>query len=114
MKKTNTQYRLLSSDSAEKNKSLRGAWESLRPLLAGEQRNLVFALSAVIVSSATNLLSPILIARVVDTAIATHNFGLVVRYSSVLLVVFLVGLGASYVQTIRMGTVGRRGALQDA
>ena len=107
MKPNATQYKLAATDRVTQNKSLANAWQSVRPLLANQRSNIVFALIAVLVSSAANLLAPILIARVVDVAIATHAFSLVVRYSLILLVVFLIGLGASYVQTIRMGTVGR-------
>ncbi|CAN5745466.1 ABC transporter ATP-binding protein [soil metagenome] len=83
------------------------AWKSLSPLLATEKVNIAIALVAVLISSAANLLSPVIIARVIDTALATHNFGLVLRYSALLLVVYVLGLVAQYIQTIRMGTVGR-------
>jgi ATP-binding cassette subfamily B protein len=107
MKNNNMHYRLPAASTVTSNKSLGGAWESLRPLLTGERKNLLFAIAAVLTSSAANLLSPFIIARVVDTAIATHNFVLVLQYSALLFAVFVVGLSASYVQTIRMGTVGR-------
>ncbi|MDB5189772.1 MAG: multidrug transporter [Parcubacteria group bacterium] len=87
--------------------SLGLAWASLGPLLKAEKLNISIALVAVLISSAANLLSPVIIARVIDTALATHNFGLVLRYSALLLVVYLIGLVAQYIQTIRMGTVGR-------
>jgi ATP-binding cassette subfamily B protein len=91
----------------EKEGTLGLAWASLGPLLAAEKVNLAIAIVAVLISSAANLLSPVIIARVIDTALATHNFGLVLRYSALLLVVYLIGVVAQYIQTIRMGTVGR-------
>jgi ATP-binding cassette subfamily B protein len=97
----------LASKTIEKKATLGAVRESLFPLLKDERKNLVIALIAVVISSAANLLSPIIIARAVDTAIAGHNFGLVLRYSGILLVVFLIGLVAQYIQTICMGTVGR-------
>ncbi|MEO6536252.1 MAG: ABC transporter ATP-binding protein [Candidatus Paceibacterota bacterium] len=94
-------------DSKSEESTLGLAWASLRPLLAVEKANLAFAIVAVLISSAANLISPVIIARVIDTALATHDFGLVLRYSALLLVVYLIGLVAQYIQTIRMGTVGR-------
>ncbi|MDB5265870.1 MAG: multidrug transporter [Parcubacteria group bacterium] len=100
-------YTLTTSGGDEKKKALAGAWESLAPLLRDEKTNLAIALIAVLVNSATNLLAPIVIAHVIDTAIATHNFVEVLRESALLGVVYVAGLIAGYLQTIRMGTVGR-------
>jgi ATP-binding cassette subfamily B protein len=87
--------------------ALKGAWESLVPLLSDEKKNLSIALVAVVISSASNLLAPIVIAHAIDTAIASHDFGAVARDSALLAVVYIFGLIAGYLQTIRMGTVGR-------
>ncbi|MDB5195504.1 MAG: multidrug transporter [Parcubacteria group bacterium] len=100
-------YTLTTSGETEKKKTLGSAWESLAPLLLTERVNIVIALVAVLLSSAANLISPVLIARVIDTAIAGHDFPSVLRYSAFLLAVYVIGLVAAYVQTIRMGTVGR-------
>lgn len=100
-------YTLVTSGETEKKATLRTAWENLSPLLADEKKNLAIALIAVVINSATNLITPVLIARAIDTAIATHDFGLVLKYAGFLLVMYLVGLVAGYLQTIHMGTVGR-------
>ncbi len=100
-------YTLITSGESENKKTLGSAWKSLAPLLKNEKRNISIALVCVSISAATNLISPVLIARIIDTAIATHNFSLVLRYSTFLLLVYLVGLVTAYFQTIRMGTVGR-------
>ncbi len=100
-------YTLTTSGESENKKTLGSAWESLVPLLKSEKKNIAIALIAVIISSAANLISPVLIARVIDTALVSHNFVLVLRYSMFLFVVYLFGMVAAYVQTIRMGTVGR-------
>jgi ATP-binding cassette subfamily B protein len=97
----------LGTDTQSKKKTLASAWESLAPLLGSEKKNIIIALVAVTVSSAANLLSPVIIARVIDTAIAGHDFNLVLRYAGLLFVVYIAGLIAGYIQTIRMGTVGR-------
>ncbi|ODS59147.1 MAG: multidrug ABC transporter [Acidobacteria bacterium SCN 69-37] len=85
-----------------------GAVRRLWPLMAGERRRVVVAFGATIVSSATTLLTPIVIARAVDTAMSAGDFGGVLRLAGVLLAAYLVGLVASYVQTQQMGTVGRQ------
>lgn len=100
-------YTLSTTGETDKKATLAGALQSLTPLLKDERGNIAIAIVAVVISSAANLLSPFLIARVIDTAIASHDFSLVLRYSLLLLVVYLIGLAAGYIQTIRMGTVGR-------
>jgi ATP-binding cassette subfamily B protein len=97
----------LTEQTGEKKSALKGAWESLGPLLKDEKKNLFIALSAVFISSGANLLSPFIIAHVIDTAIRTHDYAQVLRESAILAVVYLAGLIAGYNQTIRMGTVGR-------
>ena len=100
-------YTLTTTKGEEKKKTLGSAWESLAPLLASQKKNITIALVSVVISSAANLLTPVLIARVIDTAIAQKDFTLVMQYAGFLLVVYLIGLVAAYIQTIRMGTVGR-------
>ena len=91
----------------ERKHDLANAWGSIAPLLRGEGKNLSIAFVAVFITSAANLLAPVLIAHVIDTAIGAHDFASVLRYSAFLLAVYILGLAAQYLQTIRMGTVGR-------
>ena len=100
-------YHLSTSGGEEKKHALKTAWGNLAPLLKDEKANLIIALAAILINSAANLLAPVVIAHVIDTAIATHDFAEVIRESLFLGAVYLVGLIAGYVQTIRMGTVGR-------
>lgn len=100
-----TEYTL--SPKEAKTKTFDAIKESLFPLLQDEKKNLTIALVCVLISSAANLLAPIIIARVIDTAISGHTYTLVIRYAVVLGVVYVIGLIAQYVQTISMGTVGR-------
>ena len=105
---TTNPYALGRRTGAEPAVSLAGAVRRLWPLMAGERRRVVVAFGATIVSSATTLLTPIVIARAVDTAMSAGDFGGVLRLAGVLLAAYLVGLVASYVQTQQMGTVGRQ------
>jgi ATP-binding cassette subfamily B protein len=107
MNKTSMDYTLNKIDEKQKS-TLLGAVRRLVPLMIAEKRPAVIAFVAILVNSASSLLAPIIIGYTVDHYIATKDFNGVLWYSLLLLVVFLFGLGASYVQTITMGGVGRR------
>ena len=100
-------YALKTAEPGGKRETLVSAVRALGPLLAGERANISIALVCVIATSAANLLSPVLIARVIDTAIAHADYGALLRYAGLLAAVYVVSLGTSYLQTLRTGTVGR-------
>jgi len=76
--------------------------------MAGEQRIAAQALIAVVITSISGLLGPMIIGRTVDRYIRNGNFGGVLASAAVLLGIYLCGLFSSYFQTQRMGTIGRR------
>src|SRR5471032_2621637 len=100
-------YALKAAGAGDKRETLASAFRALTPLLAGETKNIAIAIACVIATSAANLLSPVLIARVIDTAIAHADYGALLRYAGLLAAVYVAALGTSYVQTLRTGTVGR-------
>ena len=100
-------YALKTSQDGGKRETLASAARALAPLLAGERTNITVALVCVIASSAANLLTPALIARVIDTAMAHADYGALLRYAGLLALVYLAALGTSYQQTLRTGTIGR-------
>jgi ATP-binding cassette subfamily B protein len=104
--RTTTNPYALSNAPAE-TPTFRVALTRLRPFMAGEYRRLWIALGCTIVSSITGLLGPAIIARVVDVAIRDRDFGGVLRWASLLLGLYIVGLMTTYVQTLLMGKVGR-------
>ncbi len=103
-------YSLTKTDIAkEKEKGvLLTAWRRLVPLLVEEKSAVIIALVAILVSSASALVVPIIIAHVVDVFLVTKNFHGVVMYSEILAVIFIFGLISSYLQVKTMGGVGRR------
>jgi len=101
-------YALNKKDNEQPKSTLITAVTRLIPLMRGEGKNVVIALVAILISSATTLAAPVIISHTVDTFIVTHDFHGVLVWSALLLVVYLIGLGTSYVQTITMGGVGRR------
>jgi ATP-binding cassette subfamily B protein len=100
-------YALKTTGTSDKRQTLASAFRALRPLLAGENRNVSVAVGCVVFTTISNLLAPVLIARVVDTAVRAKDYRQLLLYAGALAVVYLVALRTSYVQTVRMGTVGR-------
>jgi len=103
-------YSLAKTDIAkEKEKGvLATAFRRLLPLMAEEKRAVLFALGAILVTSAAALAVPWLIARIVDVYIANKDLGGVMFFSGVLFVIFILGLVSNYVQIKTLGGVGRR------
>lgn len=97
----------LTEKKEEKKSEFAAAWRSLVPVLQGQKKRFFVALAAVLVSSSANLLSPFIIAHVIDTGIRTRDFSAVLHQSIFLILVYIAGLIAGYIQTINMGTVGR-------
>ena len=103
-------YSLTKTDiEKEKQKGvLTTAWRRLVPLMAEEKRPVMISIVAILVSSATSLVVPIIIAHIVDVYIASKNFHGVLLFSGLLAGIFIAGLISNYVQVITMGSVGRR------
>jgi ATP-binding cassette, subfamily B, bacterial len=102
----NTNY-TLSTAARPQPATLTAVFRRLAPLLKDEKRVVALAFVAMLVTSASSLLGPVIIGHTVDTYIANNNFGGVLTFAGILLAVYLVGLVASYYQTLAMGTVGR-------
>ncbi len=91
---------------AQRNTLMR-AWESLRPLMVGEERRLIITLIAVLTNTLATLLAPVIIAHAVDTYIAHGDVKGVLMSTVLLFAIYTVVLIAGYNQTKNMGTVGR-------
>ena len=100
-------YTLKAGRGDDTSQTFGSAFDTLKPLLADQKGNSVIALTCVVISTLSSLLTPALIARVVDTAIARHDYPLLIRDAALLAAVYVVALATSYFQTICMGTVGR-------
>ncbi len=103
-------YSLTKTDiHKEKDKSvLLTAWRRLVPLMGEERRLVWLALVAMLVTSATTLAVPVIIAHIIDVYIANRDFQGVLTFSIWFLLIFVVGLVSNYVQVKTMGGVGRR------
>jgi len=80
----------------------------LLPLIAREKKDLTIAFFGIFLNAGSNLIGPVIIGYTIDHFIQKNDFSGVLAASTGLLVIYLIGLVASYIQTIRMGTVGRR------
>jgi ATP-binding cassette subfamily B protein len=88
--------------------ALRAGIKRFAPLMASEKRNVITALVAIVVSSVAALLAPVIIGHTIDTYVRLKDSQGLLTSSLLLLTVFLVGVGASYIQIRTMGGVGRR------
>jgi len=80
----------------------------LLPVMEGERSIVLQALIAVIVTSTSGLIGPMIIGRTIDVYIRNRDFQGVLHSALILFFVYLCGLFSSYFQTQRMGAVGRR------
>jgi ATP-binding cassette subfamily B protein len=87
--------------------SVLGALRRLAPVLSDQHRRLAVAFAATVVSSIMGLLGPMIIGRTVDRSIRNHDFHGVATSAGLLLLAYLTGLVATYVQAQQMGRVGR-------
>ena len=100
-------YALKTTETSDQRQTLVSAWRALKPLLADERKNVALAVGCVIFTTISSLLAPVLIARVVDTAVRLKDYHQLLLYAGALAAVYLVALRTSYVQTLSMGRVGR-------
>ncbi|HEY5383217.1 MAG TPA: ABC transporter ATP-binding protein [Candidatus Paceibacterota bacterium] len=106
--KPTTNYSLQKTDASSEKTTLFQAIKKLTPLMAAEGRPAIIAFGAILINSATTLAAPIIIGRAVDSYITLKNLAGLFHATELLFLVYLLGLGASYIQTITMGGVGRR------
>src|SRR6202043_1748938 len=105
---TTNYYALSNVANQAQSETIGSALRRLGPLMAGERRRVGVAFIAIIITSGSSLLAPLIIGHTVDTYIQARDFPGVLRMSAVLLGVYVAGLFTTYLQTITMGTVGRR------
>jgi ATP-binding cassette subfamily B protein len=101
-------YNLNKLTEDTKKKSGYASLKSLLRLIAHEKGNLLLAISAVFINATVNLLGPLLIGHTIDKYVEPKLFHGVLLFSGILLVMYLVGLFASYFQTKLMGSISQR------
>jgi len=94
--------------AAEQKKSTLAALRKLLDLIREEKRTLILAFIIIFINAGLSLLGPYLIGHTIDAYIQTKQFGGVIRYSAILLVMYMVAFATNYLQMIMMGGVGIR------
>ena len=88
--------------------SILAAVKRIVPFIKGERKNIILAIGAILVTSIATLIEPIIIGHTIDKYIQTKNFSGVLFFSGVLLAIYVISLFSRYIQTKRMGGIGRR------
>ena len=94
--------------AAEQKKSTLAALRKLLDLIREEKRTLILAFIIIFINAGLSLLGPYLIGHTIDAYIQTKQFSGVIRYSAILLVMYMVAFATNYLQMIMMGGVGIR------
>lgn len=94
--------------AAEQKKSTLAALRKLLDLIREEKRTLILAFIIIFINAGLSLLGPYLIGHTIDTYIQSKQFDGVIRYSAILLVLYMVAFTTNYLQMIMMGGVGIR------
>ncbi len=82
--------------------------KKLVQLIAHEKKNLIIAFFAIFLNSSLNLFGPFIIGHTIDNHVITKQFDGVLFFSGILLAMYLLALGTSYLQTQLMGGIGQR------
>ncbi|HWY46051.1 MAG TPA: ABC transporter ATP-binding protein [Bryobacteraceae bacterium] len=101
-------YKLETTQPLGAKRSLRAGIKRFVPLIIPERGYLAVAVAAMLVSSGATLVGPVIIGRAVDTYVRLKDSNGLLLSSVLLLVVYIIGVVASYIQIRTMGGVGRR------
>ena len=101
-------YALKSFDIKENKKQ-----NSLEPIkrfsgfLSGEYFRLVLTIISIVINSAANVATPLVLGYAIDNFVTHRNFASISQYSLILAVLYIVIAITGYLQTKNMGTVGQ-------
>ncbi|HRZ96779.1 MAG TPA: ABC transporter ATP-binding protein [Paludibacter sp.] len=82
--------------------------QRLMSLVGQERKNLYIAMIFIFINSGLNLIAPYLMGSAVDKFVVTHQYDGLIKYSIILLGVFILALVSGYTQAQLMGRVGQR------
>lgn len=104
----NMNYKLNNNNEREKKQSFASAARKLWRLVPGETPKLVMAMTAVILNSFLNLLSPFLVGYAIDHYFPDQNFQGIVNIGMILIGVYLMAFVTHFLQVKLMGGLGQR------
>ncbi len=101
----------LNKPEVKTDKKKKSAFSSLKKLLdfmVNEKKTLLIATIAMFINATLSLLGPMIIGYTIDKYVQTKHYHGVLVFSGILLVMYILALGTSYLQTILMGGTGQR------
>ncbi|MGK9124978.1 ABC transporter ATP-binding protein/permease [Olivibacter sp. SA151] len=101
-------YNLHDESGSGKRESSMAALKGIFGLVMHERGKLILAFLAMLINSFLNLLSPFFIGYTIDHYVVTKQYPGVLLFSGILLIMYLILLLTSYLQTKLMGGVGQR------
>jgi len=101
-------YNLNDISEQQQKTSTMGALQKLLQLITEERSNMLWALVAILANSGLNLVAPYIIGHVIDRYVVPKNFHGVMVWAGILLGMYIITFGTSYLQTRMMGGVGQR------
>jgi len=101
-------YNLNKASEQKQKGDVLSTFKRLLSLMGDEKGNLYFALIFILLNAGLNLLGPYIMGYTIDKYILTKQFGGVIKFSVILLVIYILALISSYTQTMLMGGVGQR------
>lgn len=91
----------------QKSSALKGL-KKMFGLMSGEKKFLTMAFVFIAINGSLSLIAPVLIGYTIDNYVQTKLYDGVLLFSGILLIMYLITLVTSYLQTKLMGTVGQR------
>lgn len=101
-------YNLNQLTEKQEKQSTYQALKRLLKFISSERKNLILALTAILVNSGLLLLGPLLVGHTIDKYIRTKQFHGVLVFGGILLVIYMIAMITGYIQTKLMGGVGQR------
>ena len=101
-------YNLNQERVTQEKRSTYQALKKLIQLISNERRNLWIASGIILLNSGLLLLGPLLIGHTIDAYVRTKQYQGVLKFSGILLVMYMITFCTGYLQTKLMGGVGQR------
>ena len=101
-------YQLNSKERHERKVGIIAGLKRLRPFVGGEKKNLIIAITATLFTAVSALSAPFILSYTIDNYIQKGDYRMVLIAACLMLIAYLIGLFSSYIQTMKMGGIGRR------
>lgn len=101
-------YNLNQGSTTQEKRSTYQALKKLIQLISNERKNLWIASGTILLNSGLLLLGPLLIGHTIDAYVRTKQYPGVLKFSGILLLMYMIAFCTGYLQTKLMGGVGQR------